>query len=127
MLSFKRTAAAMAIMSLMLVGCSQSSTPGTPMTLQDVQNEIKATCNYVPTIQSIASVAATIASAIDPAAGATATVLLATGNAIVAEVCKAVQAQQTKLGAKTTAEQELVVTVNGVQVHGKLVPPSDKS
>jgi hypothetical protein len=76
----------------------------------------------VPTIESIAAVAATIASGINPAAGATATVLVSTSNAVVTEICKAVQAQQTKLGTKATAEQDLVVTVNGVQVHGKLVP-----
>lgn len=126
MLSFKRAAAAMAAMSLMLLlGCSQNGT-STTVTIQDVQNEIKATCSYVPTIESIAAVAATIASGINPAAGATATVLISTSNAIVTEICKAVQAQQTKLGAKATAEQDVAVTVNGVTVHGKLVP-GDKS
>lgn len=127
MLSYlKWTAAAVAL--AMLAACSQNGTPQT-ITIQDVQNSIKNACNYVPSIESIVGVAATITTAINPAAGATATVLAATGNAITNEICKAVQAQtasmqKTKKGPGGTPlkEEPLDVVVNGVTVHGTLVP-----
>lgn len=128
MLSYlKWTAAAVAL--TMLVACSQNG--GTPQTIsiQDVQNQIKSACNYVPSIESIIGVAATITTAINPAAGATATILLATGNAITNEICKAVQAQTAAMekskkgpGGTPLKEQALEVVVNGVTVTGVLVP-----
>ena len=129
MLSYLKGAAA-AIALAALVACSQSGeTPDATMTLQQIQNSIKATCNYVPTISSIAQVAATITTAIDPAAGATAGVAVAVGSALVADICKAVTAQQAQLKKGTKPgeplkEQALDVTVNGVEVHGTLVPES---
>jgi hypothetical protein len=132
MLSYLKGAAA-AIALASLVACSQSGqAPDATLTLQQIQNSIKATCNYVPTISSIASVAATVTSAIDPAAGATATVAVAVGSALVADICKAVVAQQAMLkkGAKPgepLKEQTLDITVNGVEVHGTLVPPENKT
>lgn len=121
MLSYlKGTAAAIALAAL--VACSQSGTTpdaGT-ISLQEVQAQIKTTCNYAPTIASIASVAATIATAIDPAAGAGATVLVATGNVVVKAICDAVNAQSSKMAGKKGEAQTLDVVVNGVQVHGTL-------
>ncbi len=127
MLSYLKGAAA-AIALAGLVACSQSGQPpNAQVTLEDIQNTIKATCNYVPTISSIASVAATITTAIEPAAGATATVAVAVGSALVADICKAVQAQSSKMSGKKGETQTVDVTVNGVQVHGTYVPPENKT
>jgi hypothetical protein len=129
MLSYlKGTAAAIALAAL--VACSQNGqAPDATLTLEQIQNSIKTTCNYVPTIESIASLAATITSTINPAAGAAATVGVAVGTALVADVCKAVTAQQAMLKSGTKPgeplkERTLDVTVNGVTVHGTLVPES---
>lgn len=128
MLSYLKGAAA-AFALTALVACSQNGqAPDATVTLQQIQNSIKATCNYVPTINSIAAVAATVTTAIDPAAGAAATVAVAVGSALVADICKAVQAQSSKMaGKKGTEPQTLDVTVNGVEVHGTLVPPENKT
>lgn len=124
MLSYLKWTAAAAIAMVTLVACSQNgAAPDATVTLQQIQNSIKATCNYVPTINSIAAVAATVTTAIDPAAGATATVAVAVGSALVADICKAVQAQQSKMAGKKGETQTMDVTVNGVEVHGTLVPP----
>jgi hypothetical protein len=127
MLSYlKGTAAAIALAAL--VACSQNGQPpDASLTLQQIQDTIKTTCGYVPTIESIASLAATITSTINPAAGAAATVGVAVGSALVADVCKAVTAQQAMLKGSAKPgeplkEQTLDVTVNGVTVHGTLVP-----
>jgi hypothetical protein len=125
MLSYlKGTAAAIALAAL--VACSQSGQPpDATLTLEQIQNSIKTTCNYVPTIESLASLAATITTAIEPAAGAAATVGVAVGSALVADICKAVTAQQaqmqksTKVGEPLKA-QTMDVVVNGVTVHGTL-------
>jgi hypothetical protein len=120
MLSYLKGAAA-AIALAALVACSQSGQPpdASSITLQEVQAQIKSTCNYAPTIASIASVAATIATAIDPAAGAGATILVATGNTVVKAICDAVQAQSGKMSGKKGGEQQTMdVVVNGVTVHG---------
>jgi len=125
MLSYLRgTAAAIALVAI--AACSQSGTP-TTVTIEQVQADIKAACNYVPTVQSVVDVAATITTAINPAAGASATVLIATGNAITTEICKAVQAQAASLKkskgpGEALKEQTLDVTVNGVVVHGTWTP-----
>jgi hypothetical protein len=116
------------LLALSLFACSQNGTPPT-ITLADVQNEIKAACGYVPTIESIVQVASTITSAIEPAAGATATVLVSTGSAVVNQICQAVQAKTaaTRLAAKkgeAPAAQTLDVVVNGVTVHGTYTPPT---
>jgi HPt (histidine-containing phosphotransfer) domain-containing protein len=127
MLSYLKGAAA-AIALAALVACSQSGeTPDATVTLQQIQNSIKATCNYVPTINSIAAVAATITTSIDPVAGATATVAVAVGGALVADICKAVQAQSSKMSGKKGETQTMDVTVNGVEVHGTYVPPENKT
>jgi hypothetical protein len=128
MLSYLKGAAA-AFMLSALMACSQNGTaPDATTTLQQIQDTIKKTCNYVPTITSIAQVAATISSQIEPAAGATATVAIAVGSALVTDICKAVTAQQAKLSSKPkgTEQQALDVVVNGVTVHGDLVSPEDK-
>ena len=123
MLSYLKGAAA-AIALAALVACSQSGQPpNAQVTLEDIQNTIKATCNYVPTINSIAAVAATITTSIDPVAGATATVAVAVGGALVADICKAVQAQSSKMSGKKGETQTMDVTVNGVEVHGTYVTP----
>jgi hypothetical protein len=126
----KGAAAAIALAGL--VACSQSGqAPDATVTLEQIQTTIKATCNYAPTIESIAQVAATITSAIEPAAGATATVAVAVGSALVSDICKAVQAQSTKMAGKKGGEpakdQTLDVVVNGVTVHGTYTPPGDKT
>jgi hypothetical protein len=120
MLSYLKGAAA-AIALAALVACSQSGeTPDATLTLQQIQNSIKQTCNFVPTINSIAQVAATITSAVDPAAGATATVAVAVGSALVADICKAVTAEKMQMKGGPKAAEDFTVTVNGVTVHGKL-------
>ena len=87
MLSYLKGAAA-AIALAGLVACSQSGqAPDATVTLEQIQNSIKATCNYVPTIESIAQVAATVTSTIDPAAGAATTVAVAVGSSLVTEIC----------------------------------------
>lgn len=117
------------LLALFLLGCSQTGTTTPPtITLADLQNEIKTACGYVPTIESIVAVASTITSAIDPAAGAAATVLVSTGTAVTNAVCQAVQTKtsSTRLGAakgETAATQTLDVVVNGVVVHGTWTPP----
>lgn len=127
MLSYLKGAAAAAIAMATLVACSQNGVaPDATVTLEQIQNSIKATCNYVPTIDSIASVAATITTAINPAAGATATVAVAVGSALVTDICKAVQSQSTKMAGKKGETQTMDVTVNGVVIHGTLAPPESK-
>lgn len=122
MLSYLK-AAATAFMLTALVACNQSGqAPDATVTLQQIQDTIKTTCNYAPTIESLAAVAATIASGIEPAAGATATVAVAVGNSLVTEICKAVQTQSGKMSGKKGAEpQTMDVVVNGVVIHGTLV------
>jgi len=118
------------LLALLLVACSQNGTTTTPttVTIQDVQNQIKAACNYVPTIESIVAVASTITTAINPAAGTTATILSATGTAVVNEICKAVQTQtasvrlSAKKGDTTPEERTITVTVNGQTVTGTWTP-----
>lgn len=128
MLSYLKGAAAAAIAMVALVACSQNgAAPDAAVTLQQIQNSIKATCNYVPTINSIAAVAATVTTAIDPAAGAAATVAVAVGSALVTDICKAVQAQSSKMAGKKGEAQTMDVTVNGVEVHGTLVAPENKT
>ena len=135
MLSYlKWTATAFMLSALM--ACSQSNTSGgapQTITIDQVQADIKAACNYVPSIQSIVEVASTITTAINPVAGGAATIVVATGNAITTEVCKAVQAQTMQGKAKAKGpggeplkEQALDVVVNGVTVHGTWTPPEAK-
>jgi hypothetical protein len=119
------------LLALLLLGCSQSGTvtPPSTLTIADVQNEIKTACGYLPTIESIVEVASTITSAINPAAGATATILVSTGSAVTNQICQAVQSKTsaTRLAAKkgeTGAPQALDVVVNGVVVHGTWTPPA---
>jgi PBP1b-binding outer membrane lipoprotein LpoB len=113
------------LFALALMSCSQNGGQPT-MSVQDVQDQIKAACNFVPTIESITAVAAAVTSAIDPAAGATATILVSVGNNIVAEVCKAVQTQvvSTAGDSKTGAPRQLTVTVEGKPVTGTWTPGS---
>jgi ABC-type nickel/cobalt efflux system permease component RcnA len=120
-----------ALLTLLLLGCSQSGTNTPPtITIADIQNEIKLACGYAPTVESIVAVASTITSALNPAAGATATVLVSTGTAITNQICQAVQAKtaatqlQAKKGAEAPAPQTLDVVVNGVVVHGTWSPPA---
>ena len=121
------------ILALLLWGCSQNGTAPPTITIGDLQNQIKAACGYVPTIESIVSVASTITSAINPAAGATATILVATGTAITNEICQAVQSQTASArlkatkGAEAPKEQTLDVVVNGVQVHGTWTPTAESN
>jgi hypothetical protein len=116
----------------LLAGCSQSgttTTPPTTITIQQIQNDIKTACGYVPTVESIVAVAGTITTAVNPAAGATATVLAATGNAVVNAICQAVQTQTASLRTRAKASPndvkpaEVTVTVNGVPVTGLWSPP----
>lgn len=118
------------LLALLLIGCSQTGTTTNPptITIADLQNEIKVACGYAPTVESIVAVASTITSAIDPAAGAAATVLVSTGTAITNQICAAVQAKTsaTRLAAskgEAAAPQTLDVVVNGVVVHGTWTPP----
>lgn len=104
---------------LMAAQCSQDQAN---TTLQDIQNQIKATCNYLPTIESIAAVAATVTSAVAPGAGATAVVAVNIGNVVAADICKAVQTQAGKMSAPLKGEQTMDVVVNGVTVHGTYTP-----
>jgi hypothetical protein len=121
MLSYLKAAATTLMLSA-LIACSQNGQPppDAPTTLAQIQADIRTTCGYVPTIASIAAVGATIASAINPGAGATATVVTATANAIVNRICDAVKEQKGKMSASPKASEDFVVTVNGVEVHGKL-------
>jgi hypothetical protein len=126
MLSLLKYGAA-AVAVFLLVACSQTGTSQT-VTIQDLQNQIKAACNFVPTVQSIVAVATTITSAIDPAAGATATILASTGNVIVTDICKAVQTEMVanaKKGAPKAGEPAslpITIKVNGVDVTGTYTP-----
>jgi hypothetical protein len=119
--------AAAALFALALVGCSQSSTPtDSPpqtITIADVQAQIKNACHFVPTISSIVAVASTIATAIDPAAGAAATIAAGIGNTVAKSICDAVNAQVAAAADKQAAPKPgatFTVVVNGKPVTGTM-------
>ena len=103
------------VLALALVGCDSASQT---QTVSEVVAGIQKACGFSTSAEPIARVIATIVSGFDPAAGATATVAISVGKAVVDKVCDAVKASTTVATAGITDSTPVTVVINGVPVPG---------